>query len=62
MRGVGGGRYLAERGVGIIGTYRTGQNEAETLQREIEERGRQSGDVSAWMLPTPRPLPSSAKP
>ncbi|MDO9451383.1 MAG: SDR family oxidoreductase [Stagnimonas sp.] len=31
--------HLAERGVGIIGTYRTGQKEAETLQREIEERG-----------------------
>lgn len=31
--------HLAERGVGIIGTYRTGQNEAEALQREIEERG-----------------------
>ena len=31
--------HLAERGVGIIGTYRTGRNEAETLQREIEERG-----------------------
>ena len=31
--------HLAERGIGIIGTYRTGQTEAETLQREIEERG-----------------------
>ena len=31
--------HLVERGVGIIGTYRTGQNEAETLQREIEEKG-----------------------
>lgn len=31
--------HLAERGVGIIGTYRTGRNEAETLQREIEEKG-----------------------
>lgn len=31
--------HLAERGVGIIGTYRTGQSEAEALQREIEEKG-----------------------
>ena len=31
--------HLAERGVGIIGTYRTGQQEAEMLRREIEERG-----------------------
>lgn len=31
--------HLAERGVGIIGTYRTGQNEAEALQREIEGKG-----------------------
>lgn len=31
--------HLAERGIGIVGTYRTGQKEAEALQREIEERG-----------------------
>jgi len=31
--------HLAERGIGIVGTYRTGQSEAETLQREIEDRG-----------------------
>jgi len=31
--------HLAERGVGIIGTYRTGQAEAEALQREIEAKG-----------------------
>ena len=31
--------HLAERGVGIIGTYRTGQKEAQTLQREIEDKG-----------------------
>jgi len=30
--------HLAERGVGIIGTYRTGQAEAEALQREIEAK------------------------
>ena len=32
--------HLAERGVGIIGTYRTGQKEADALQKEIEEGGR----------------------
>lgn len=31
--------HLAERGIGIVGTYRTGQEEAAALQREIEERG-----------------------
>lgn len=31
--------HLAERGIGIIGTYRTGKAEAEALQREIEEKG-----------------------
>jgi len=31
--------HLAERGIGIIGTYRTGQNEAEALRREIESKG-----------------------
>lgn len=31
--------HLAERGVGIVGTYRTGLAEAEALQREIQEKG-----------------------
>lgn len=31
--------HLASRGVGIIGTYRTGQDEANTLKQEIEDKG-----------------------
>lgn len=38
---------LAERGINIIGTYRTGQAEAEALQREIEAKG---GKASMYRL------------
>lgn len=31
--------HLAERDIGIVGTYRTGQDEAAALQRQIEESG-----------------------
>jgi NAD(P)-dependent dehydrogenase (short-subunit alcohol dehydrogenase family) len=45
--------HLADRGVGIIGTYRTGAAEADTLKHEIEAKGGKAVMIPLDVTDTP---------